>query len=126
MELVELQWRFKEAEVEHVGEVSQLAVLVRDVSNVLVDLGMPPFPRIPGDPCATGDILEAVGTISVATVPETRCRMFPITASFSHHAHGFTHLFSFLFICEYSRISGLPPQSIASQGFKSGVESRYV
>jgi hypothetical protein len=103
MELVELQWRFKEAEVEHVGEVSQLAVLVRDVSNVLVDLGMPPIPRLPQDPRAAGDILEVVGTILEATVPGTRCRTFPHT-SFGHRALVFTRLFPFSLVCKYSRI----------------------
>jgi hypothetical protein len=37
--------------------------LVRDVSKVLVDHGMPPILRIPRDPRATDDVLEAVGVI---------------------------------------------------------------
>jgi hypothetical protein len=37
--------------------------LVRDVSKVLQDLGMPIIPEIPQDPCMTSDILEAVDVI---------------------------------------------------------------
>jgi hypothetical protein len=38
-------------------------ILVRHVSKVLVDLGMPPIPRIPRDPHTAGDVLEVVGII---------------------------------------------------------------
>jgi hypothetical protein len=33
---------------------------VRDISKVLVDLGMPPISGISQDPCMTGDVLELV------------------------------------------------------------------
>jgi hypothetical protein len=36
---------------------------VRDVSKVLVDLGMFPVPEIPQDPCSTDDFLEVVDDI---------------------------------------------------------------
>jgi hypothetical protein len=41
MEFVELQRLLQDAEANHVTEVGRLAILVRDVSKVLVDLGMP-------------------------------------------------------------------------------------
>jgi hypothetical protein len=47
VELVELQRHLKEIEVAHIMGAEQLAVLVRDISKVLVDLGMPPIPRNP-------------------------------------------------------------------------------
>jgi hypothetical protein len=47
MEFVKLQRCLKEAEVEHIGEAGRLAILVRDASKVLVDLGIPPIPGIP-------------------------------------------------------------------------------
>jgi hypothetical protein len=37
--------------------------LVRDASKVLMDLGMPPIPRMPQDPRMVDDVLEAVGSI---------------------------------------------------------------
>jgi hypothetical protein len=37
--------------------------LVRDVSKVLEDLGMPPIPGIPWGPLKAGNILEAVDVI---------------------------------------------------------------
>jgi hypothetical protein len=49
--------------VEHVAKTGWLAILVRDVSKILVDLGMPPITGIPQDPHAADDVLEAVGTI---------------------------------------------------------------
>jgi hypothetical protein len=63
MEFVEL-WRcLKEAEVECIAEARRLAVLVRDVSKVPVDLGMPPILRIPRDSYTAHNILEAAGII---------------------------------------------------------------
>jgi hypothetical protein len=53
----------REAEVAHVTKARQLAVLVRDISKVLVDLGMPPILGIPHDPRRASVILEVVGTI---------------------------------------------------------------
>jgi hypothetical protein len=52
-----------DAEVDRVAEARQLAILVRDVSKVLVDLGMPPILRIPRDLCMAGDILEVMDVI---------------------------------------------------------------
>jgi hypothetical protein len=49
--------------VERLTEVGRLAVLMRDVSKALVDLGMPPILGIPWDPHMAGNILEVVGTI---------------------------------------------------------------
>jgi hypothetical protein len=63
MEFIKLHRCLKEAEVERVAEAGWLAILVRGASKVLVDLGMPPIPRIPWDPHMTDDVLEAVGTI---------------------------------------------------------------
>jgi hypothetical protein len=63
MEFVKLQKLLKDAEVGCVIEVGWLATLARDVTKVLVDLGMTPIPGIPQDPCMTCDVLEAVGVI---------------------------------------------------------------
>jgi hypothetical protein len=63
MEFIELQRHLKEAEVECVIEAGWLVIFLRDVSKVLVDLGMPPIQRIPQDSRAADDILEVVGTI---------------------------------------------------------------
>jgi hypothetical protein len=49
--------------VARVTEAGRLAILVRDASKVLVDLGLPPIPGIPRDPRTTDDVLEAAGTI---------------------------------------------------------------
>jgi hypothetical protein len=63
MEFVELWRRLKEAKVERVTEAGRLVILVRDISKVLVDLGMPPILGVPRDPHATDDVLEASDTI---------------------------------------------------------------
>jgi hypothetical protein len=47
MEFIDLRKLLKEAEVEHIADTGRLAILARDVSKVLLDLGMPPIPRIP-------------------------------------------------------------------------------
>jgi hypothetical protein len=47
MEIVKLWQCLKEDEVEHFTEAEWLAVLLGDISKVLVDLGTPPFPGIP-------------------------------------------------------------------------------
>jgi hypothetical protein len=60
---IEFQRHLKEAKVECVTEAGWLAILVRDVCKVLVDLGMSPILGIPQDPCTTDDVLEVVGTI---------------------------------------------------------------
>jgi hypothetical protein len=49
--------------VDCVIEAGQLTTLVRDMSKVPVDLGMPPIPEIPRDTCTAGDILEVVDVI---------------------------------------------------------------
>jgi hypothetical protein len=48
MELVELRRLLQDTEVDHVTEAGRLAILLRGVSKVLVDLGMPPIPGSPG------------------------------------------------------------------------------
>jgi hypothetical protein len=63
MEFVELWRRLKEAKVERVTEAGRLVILVRDISKVLVDLGMPPILGVPRDPRAADDVLEASDTI---------------------------------------------------------------
>jgi hypothetical protein len=37
--------------------------LVREVSEVLENLGLPPIPGIPWDPCTVSDVLAAVDVI---------------------------------------------------------------
>jgi hypothetical protein len=59
MELVELQRHLKEAEVECAAEAERLAILVGDISKVMLDLGMPPIAGVPQDPCSADDVLEA-------------------------------------------------------------------
>jgi hypothetical protein len=49
--------------VDHIVEAGRLATLVRDVSKVLEDLGMPPIPEIPRDLHTTGEVLEVVDVI---------------------------------------------------------------
>jgi hypothetical protein len=63
MEVIELRRLLKDIEVEHVAEAERLAILVRDVSKVLVDLGMAPVPWILQDLLMANDILEAMGVI---------------------------------------------------------------
>jgi hypothetical protein len=47
MEFVELQRLLQDAKADCIIEVMWLVTLVRDVSKVLVDLGMPPILEIP-------------------------------------------------------------------------------
>jgi hypothetical protein len=47
MEIVGLRRCLKEAEVERVTKAGRLVILVRDVSKVLVNHGMPPVSGIP-------------------------------------------------------------------------------
>jgi hypothetical protein len=63
MEFIELWRLLQDVEVDHITQVGRLATLVRDMSKVLVDLGMPPIPEIPQDPCTVGNILEVVDII---------------------------------------------------------------
>jgi hypothetical protein len=63
MEFIELRRLLQDAEVDRVIEAGWLAILARDVSKVLVDLGMPPIPGIPRDPRMTDNVLEAMDVI---------------------------------------------------------------
>jgi hypothetical protein len=63
MEFVELQRLLQDIEAECIVEVERLAAVVRNMSKVLEDLGMPPILGIPQDPRMTGDILEVVDVI---------------------------------------------------------------
>jgi hypothetical protein len=63
MEFVELQRLLQDVEVDHVTEAGWVAALVREVSQVLENVGMPPIPGIPRDPCTGSDVLEAVDVI---------------------------------------------------------------
>jgi hypothetical protein len=47
VEVVELWRLLQDAQVDRIIEVRRLAILVRDVSKVLMDLGMPPILGIP-------------------------------------------------------------------------------
>jgi hypothetical protein len=60
MEFVELRRLLQDPEVHCITEAGWLAILVRDISKVLVDLGMPPISGISQDPHMTGDVLELV------------------------------------------------------------------
>jgi hypothetical protein len=63
MEFTELQRLRQDIEADSVIEAGRLVTLVRDVSKVLVNLGMPPIPEIPWDPRMTSDVLAAVDII---------------------------------------------------------------
>jgi hypothetical protein len=63
MEFVELQRLLQDSEADCVIEVEWLVTLVRDVSKVLEDLGMPPILGIPQDPRTTSTVLEVVDVI---------------------------------------------------------------
>jgi hypothetical protein len=62
-EFVELRRLLQDAEADHIIEADQLATLVRDVSKVLEDLGMPPIPEIPREQRTANDVLEIVDVI---------------------------------------------------------------
>jgi hypothetical protein len=60
MEFIEL-WRIlQDIEVDCVVEAGRLTTLVRDVTQVLENLGMPPILRIPWDVCIASDVLGVV------------------------------------------------------------------
>jgi hypothetical protein len=63
MEFVELWRLLQDIKTDRITEVSWLAALVREVSQVLENLGLPPIPRIPWDPRTAGDVLGAVDVI---------------------------------------------------------------
>jgi hypothetical protein len=49
--------------VDRITEAGRLVILVRDMSKVLVDLGMPLILGILQDPRMAGDVLDAVDVI---------------------------------------------------------------
>jgi hypothetical protein len=61
MEFIELQRLLHDTEADCVTETGWLAILVRDVSKVLLDRGMPPISGIPRDLCMAGDLLGGGG-----------------------------------------------------------------
>jgi hypothetical protein len=63
MEFIELRRLLQDTKVDCVTEAGRLAILVRDVSKVLMDFGMFPTPGIPRDPRTTDNILEMVNVI---------------------------------------------------------------
>jgi hypothetical protein len=63
MEFIELQRLLQDAEADRIVEAERLVTLVRNVSKVLEDLGMPPILGIPWDPRMANDILEVVDVI---------------------------------------------------------------
>jgi hypothetical protein len=63
MEFVELQRHLQDAKADRVIDAEWLAILLRDVSKVLEDLGTPPIQGIPQDLLTAGDVLEALDVI---------------------------------------------------------------
>jgi hypothetical protein len=63
MEFVELRQLLWDVEADHVVESSQVAALVRDVSHVSENLGMPPISGIPQDLHTIGDVLGSINMI---------------------------------------------------------------
>jgi hypothetical protein len=57
MEFVELQRLLRDVEVDRVVEAGRLATLVRDVSQVMENLSMPPISGIPRDARMASDTL---------------------------------------------------------------------
>jgi hypothetical protein len=60
MEFSKLRRLLQDVEVDRVIEAGRLAILLMDMSKVLVDLSMPPIPGIPRDPRTVGDLLGAI------------------------------------------------------------------
>jgi hypothetical protein len=60
MEFIKLRRLLQDVEVDRVIEAGRLAILLTDMSKVLVDLSMPPIPGIPWDPRTAGDLLGAI------------------------------------------------------------------
>jgi hypothetical protein len=61
--LAELRECLPEVEVDHIGEAKELAMLVIDISGVLMDLGLDPIQWIPQLLRKAQDMLEMVGVI---------------------------------------------------------------
>jgi hypothetical protein len=57
MEFIKLWRLLQDVEADHITEAGRLAILLRDVSKVLVDLGRPPIPGMPWDLHMIGDLL---------------------------------------------------------------------
>jgi hypothetical protein len=88
--------------VVHVGEAGQLAVLVWDISMVLVDLGMPPILRTPQDPGMVDDVLECMWEAhALASVPETRHRLLSYCCVFQPSYFSFLPLVFCFLVCKY-------------------------
>jgi hypothetical protein len=62
-EFIELRRLLQDAEAARIIEVGRLVTLVRNVSKVLQDHGMPPIPEFPRDSHIAGGILEVVDAI---------------------------------------------------------------
>jgi hypothetical protein len=60
MEFVELWRHLQDVEADRAAKIGRLAILLSDVSKVLVDLGMPSILGIPRDLHTAGDLLGAV------------------------------------------------------------------
>jgi hypothetical protein len=63
MEFIKFQRLLQDTEADRIVEAERLVTLVRNVSKVLEDLGMPPILGIPWDPRMANDILEVVDVI---------------------------------------------------------------
>jgi hypothetical protein len=99
--------------VDHVTKVEWLAILVGDVSKILADLGMPPIPGIPWDPCIAGDILEMVDIIleclreayASGHGPRIRCRSLVTIISIIRPALAFCFVFILFLDVKYYKDS---------------------
>jgi hypothetical protein len=60
MEFVELRRHLRDVEADRAAKIGRLAILLSDVSKVLVDLGVPSILGIPRDLHTAGDLLGAV------------------------------------------------------------------
>jgi hypothetical protein len=89
MEFIKLQSLLQDTEVDHITEAGWLAILARDVAKVLVDLGKPPIPGIPGiRTCLatswwwwTSSWSACEKPTPLATIPRIRSYSFLIVAS---------------------------------------------
>jgi hypothetical protein len=107
MEFIKLSRLLKDVKVERVAEDGRLAILVNDVSKVLVDLGTPTIMRIPRE-CTRpmmswrqwASSWSACGRpMPLATTPQIRRRPLPDAISSGHHAL----VFCLTFGCKYAK-----------------------
>jgi hypothetical protein len=63
MEFIELLWLLQDIEMDRMTEAGRLVALVREVSQVLENLGLPPISGIPQDLCTADDVLGVVDMI---------------------------------------------------------------